>query len=207
MTRAMISLDEMMQGVDVSRIQAIPERYRDLGSNSPMKFSDWRRYGGDALGKARRLALQESTGKRILDIGCAFGYYVKACMCLGHDATGLDFHRDYYEEVSEIMGTKVIWHGVGPPGFLPDELTGYDVIAMHGFGLPLGCPNRSDQWGLYSAMIQEVLSRLNAGGVLDKMIHYERVPWLGNQRRWKRLVGDRGTVEVRHNFIKVTLRA
>lgn len=206
-----LTVEHMMAGVNLQLLETMPRRYSHLDRMSPMKFCDWRHYGQEAIHSAHRLELQHSTGKRILDLGCALGYYVRTCNVLGHHAEGVDMHRDYYEEAASILDVTIHFHHIGVASPLPAELTGYDVIAMHGFGLPARADGKThidehdNPWPAYAGMMNEIISRLNPGGILDKVVHFERMPWLCDIHRWHQLLDGRGAVRIEENRVEVTM--
>jgi len=55
-------------------------------------------------------------------------------------------------------------------------------------------------------MIEEVIQRMKPRGIIDNVIHYDRVSWLADSGRWKTLIGDRGLVICNHNFVQVRLK-
>ena len=204
--------EELMRGVDLSRLMKLPEKYPHLGAMSALKWCDWRQYAGHALGNAQRLGLLDCEPKRILDIGCGFGYFIRACNLHGHDATGVDWPArpaaECYQEAVQIMGVNVHWHVITVQHILPSELSEYDLITVHSLGLPAGPSEGKDEkrpWWRYAAMIEEVITRMKPGGTIDNSVHYDRVPWLANRRRWNALIGDRGRVTCNHNLVTVRL--
>lgn len=117
--------------------------------------------------KSRRIAfelnLRRTPRKRILDIGCGFGYFVMACREYGHYAIGLDRPDEVIEEAACILGVPYVPHTIEPCVALPSGLANYDLITTFGVNLRHAS---GELWGQddYSVLTTEVRDRLLPGG-------------------------------------------
>lgn len=67
-----------------------------------------------------------SEGSRLLDVGCALGYFVKIALDEGFDAYGTDFSHYAIEEARELVGNRVVRADVEKK--IPFEDNYFDVV-------------------------------------------------------------------------------
>lgn len=73
--------------------------------------------------------------RRILDLGCGFGYFLNACRVLGHDAMGVDTFNPLVRQATRILGVPYTLHTIVEFEPLPPTLKDYDLVTMHGVNL------------------------------------------------------------------------
>ena len=88
-----------------------------------------------AMSVARGLGLDNNSPKRILDLGCGFGYFLNVCGELGHDATGLDTFSPLIRRATRILGVRYMIHTIVAFEPLPRTLGDYDLVTMSGVNL------------------------------------------------------------------------
>ncbi len=195
----MLSMSDMENGIDTRAISMLSRKYTNapsLKSGHRVKFCDWHRGMEDALDYIAHLGLDRARGLRILDIGCGFGYFVRACSLLEHEVSGLDMADPLHGDVWKLLGVRsqireyVVAYGKP----LPDDLKDFDLITMFGFGLVRYMPKET--WQHYAPTILDVLSRLRPGGRYFSLENVGR-EWKYSLRLWQALVGKRGAVAVR----------
>ena len=190
--------DDLMVGIDKRGMLALRHKYKHGPQKNPswIKFADWKKYTPNAIKWAERLGLHKCTGKKILDVGCGFGYFVRVCRTMGHDAMGLDFDDPLYNEVWELLDVPAVHHAITCGVPLPEHLTGFDFITMFGFGLPRvtedGSHRSARTWEEYRAPLVDLLGRLNPGGVYFTSINVGDRYWLFGHPEWYALAGEVG---------------
>jgi len=198
--------DELMAGVDFRRMNALRHKYRHGPQKNPswLKFADWRQYAPRAIGWAEQLELHKSRGKRIIDVGCEFGYFVRACQLMGHNAIGLDFDDPLYNEVWDILKVPAVHHALTCGVPLPKGLGDFDIITMFGFGLPrvsMGDGHRSARtWEEYQQSLLALLKLVKPGGFLFAVLNVGR-DWLFGNSEWYALAKHAGGILSVHNNI------
>ena len=107
--------------------------YADYAQDAPLYLKTFRR-------RFRLLRRHLGAGRlRILDVGCAAGFFLRVCRELGHDGYGVEISRPIAEVAAAELGADRVWIGDldaavadGPPQvFAPhsfDLLTMWDVV-------------------------------------------------------------------------------
>ena len=120
------------------------------------------------------LRLHRSTGLRILDIGCGFGFFIHAATKFGHHAVGLDRDDPFFNEVTGLVGLEKVIHTIERHQPLPDIPGGpFDLITA--FETCFDCAGGEGQWGVQEwKFFLEDLSRIMSanGGVYIKFNQY-----------------------------------
>lgn len=154
--------------------------------------------------KARQIAcslgLDDNRPLRIFDLGCGFGYFVRVCTDLGHDAEGLDRREPLMAGgANDILGNRFVSGGVQPGYPVPVEFQDADLITM--FGVSLRREN-GDYWDAteYAELTRDILSRLNKGG---RFVIRPNYPMTWNGDEWGCRVSQWATIEPTENTITV----
>ncbi len=204
-----MTIEQLMDGVDLKRLQLLG-RLHDAGDER--KFCDYRQHGGDAINRAKHLGLDQGPSVQVLDIGCAFGYFVRACKVLGHDAEGLDRPNPMYAEACSLMSVPVHVYYIAAGEPLPSEVSDYDLINMEGFGLPgrEGVTHLDDVpaealWSDWVFFVTDLLDRLNSKGRLAITLNAGRA-WQNNLAEWRAAFASRAEIDYSINRIYLTIR-
>lgn len=101
--------------------------------------------------------------KKILDIGCGFGYFAKACQDLGHDVVGLDVPDKTIDTAMKVLGMPYFSHEIVAYNPLPESLVGFDLITTFGVNFR---HSETDYWEAvdYQSLAFDIRSRLKYGG-------------------------------------------
>lgn len=190
-----MTLDDLMQGVDIGRLEGLRRKYRHGPDKNPnwIKFLDWWQYGQDAIEWADRIGLNQRKGLAVLDIGCGLGYFVRAAILCGHEAIGLDIYDPFYSQAQAILGLgdRIVCYPIVAGEHIP--VGQFDVITMFGFGLPRQTKNGPSAvgWRPYAAMMREILRHLRPGGLWFASINTGR-DWLFRRENWEVLAEEAG---------------
>jgi SAM-dependent methyltransferase len=203
----------MRQGIDTAALERLPKKYPHGpdGNKTWLKFADWRFYGARAIESVMALGLDNCFRKRILDVGCGFGYFVRAARLAGHDVTGLDIEDPLYREVWGLMRVPVIGHALTYQWELPEEVGDYyDLITMFGFGLPRICGGNgqilrsANCWDEYQETLEKLLDRIKPNGRLYCVVNVGR-DWLHNREQWRQLADSvGGSLKVDRHIFTIT---
>jgi cyclopropane fatty-acyl-phospholipid synthase-like methyltransferase len=94
-----------------------------------------------------RLQLHKTKGRRILDLGCGFGYFMYGAKKLGHFPVGLDVPDPYLSQVTSLLGLEKVVHRIEPFQPLPVIEGGpFDLIT--GFAIMFDHAAEEGQWGI-----------------------------------------------------------
>ena len=155
---------------------------------------------------AKELGLHKGEPKRILDIGCGFGYFVAECLHRGHDAAGLDLPDDMIREANRILDVPFTGHEITLDTIMPNALADYDLITC--YGLTLHLPDMSPWgWAEREQHARDILARLRPGGKWITMYNrgWHNQPYLC-QDGWEKIIGDIAEVHAADNVITITKR-
>jgi SAM-dependent methyltransferase len=103
----------------------------------PLKYFDVDAYLALNAERALRLGLQRAPARRILDLGCGFGYLMFVAERLGHRALGVDFEegnlRDAgsYAPITELLGLRRVLHRIEAFRPLPDLGGPFDLVTAY----------------------------------------------------------------------------
>ena len=136
------TVDAIKKRVDTARFEAVREKYRKPDSNFEDRRSYFKYFDLDPVirrdyERVRQLDLEHSPPKRILDIGCGFGYFMLACSHFGHQPLGLDFedpnveYTKMFGEVCALLGQKRQLHKIERFEPLPEMGEPFDFITAH----------------------------------------------------------------------------
>jgi len=144
------------------------------------KYFSLERYLHKNLKRARALNLEKSSGKRILDLGSGFGYFLLVCECLGHEAVGFDFLDVYddasgaYHDVCELFGvTRCVERIECRTPLLHPEAEGpFDLITA--FQICFDNFNEPHRWRIpeWKFFLQDLRSRLSDSG--EVFLHFNK---------------------------------
>jgi SAM-dependent methyltransferase len=153
---------------------------------------------------ARALKVDSMRPSRILDLGCGFGYFAAACGRMGHTALGLDLDGDVVRRAADLLMVDYRPHQITAFWPIPDELTGYDLIATFGVNFRYEDDTYWD-WPPYMFLARDLLKRLNTGGrwVLRPNFGQQH---LCEQAQWESAVGDFAHVSIDGTGVTITPR-
>ena len=166
------------------------------------KFCDnvhhWRREAGRL---ARKLIDKDTRQLRILDIGCGFGFFLDACLDMGHDVTGIDMPDAVIDSAAGILDVPYLPLHIQACLPLPTTLVDFDLVTMFGVMFRHGSAYAShDYWGWpeYTFLARDVCSRLKPGGrwVLRPNSQSDLPDGaadLSNRAAWQNAIGDFAT--------------
>lgn len=126
-------------GIDWARMDQLKARFSD-----PAKFPEYHRPAGHYkyfqydqyfvrnAERLLRLGLERGPRRRVLDLGCGFGYFLLCCQVAGHKAVGLDLSVEMYDAVLDVLGVEKVVHRIEPFEPLPVIEGGpFDVVTAH----------------------------------------------------------------------------
>lgn len=211
-----LSLTKLMEGIDTRRLEDLRRKYPDGPTRNPnwLKFCDWHNYGNRAIERVNTLGLMGCSLKDILDIGCGFGYFVRACSLTGHRIHGLDHHDAFYNDVWKVLDidSMMIRHSLCVGRDLPVEPGSVDLITMFGFGLPQvlmenGQVRSALDWREYEQALRMLLKLLRPGGLFCALLNYGR-EWLFKRTCWTALASSvHGSLSGNENLFRIHIGA
>ena len=134
----------LFRGIDFETMTAIRKRY---DAHPFTKYHD--KFEHSLIRNAERifaLGLDKSSGLRILDIGCGFGYFIYAAQQFGHHPIGLDQDDPYFNEVTHLIGLRKVLHTIVPFEPLP-EIPGGPFDLITAFATCFDRAGEKGQWG------------------------------------------------------------
>jgi SAM-dependent methyltransferase len=93
------------------------------------------------------LGLDKSSGLRILDLGCGFGYFMYAAGKFGHQTIGVDIDDPFLNEVTPVLGLKKVIHTIVAYQPLP-EIPGGPFDLITAFATMFDFAGVDGQWGV-----------------------------------------------------------
>ena len=170
----------VMSRINRQSMEELEELYGDVWAS---KFFDVENYVHRACKKVEKYGLFGGPFKRVLDIGCGFGYFCAAVECAGHYAVGIDIPHGCLMEVSTAVGFTFVPYRLKRHERIPLQFGSLDLITLMGV-------NFCDEWGNtqhppssgsgwwgpieYQALIADLFERLSPGGILQ--FEYNRGP-------------------------------
>ncbi len=185
-----LTLTECMKGIDVGLLESLPMRHRrsKTQNHGRMKYCRWQDSMPEAMNRANDHGLEGKRPVRILDIGCGFGYFVRCCNVLGHDAMGLEVDDALAREACLILQAPTVHQPLVAQQGLPQRLTSFDLITLY----------RVEAYGWmlndYAYLMRDLIKRLAYGGELFVDPNYGRVRERIMQRKWWRQFVDSAVV-------------
>lgn len=115
--------------IDNKRLRDIQTRYASSTSHYA-KYADAARWLKRNVPRTRRLGLDRSSPKRILDLGCGGGFFLFIAKQLGHSGIGVDVGNDpVCNELLDLFGVeRKVWR-IQAIESLPDFGCKFDLIA------------------------------------------------------------------------------
>ena len=142
------------------------ERYAGEG---PLKYFDVDHYLPLNVERAIRLGLHRGTpARRILDLGCGFGYLIYVCERLGHRALGVDCEPEAqsdarcYAHAIELLGVRRALHRIEAFAPLPALGGPFDLVTAYQICFTdHESPDRWDvaEWRFFLADLEKQLAR------------------------------------------------
>ncbi|MEY2545350.1 MAG: hypothetical protein QOG48_467 [Verrucomicrobiota bacterium] len=104
------SASAFLRKIDKVRLREIQERYAQSPENYA-KYAEVERWLKRHLKNVRRLGLDRSPPKSILDLGCGGGFFLFLCKQFGHDVRGLDVDDfPLLRELVDLLGVpRTVW--------------------------------------------------------------------------------------------------
>ena len=130
-----------------------------------------KRYVKNSVSLCRKLGLLESPPKKIFDVGCGMGFFVKSCEQLGHDAAGLDLDLEVFRCVNDLFPIKRIYSRVDPFEPLPAD-TGDDLDLITMTGVNVFIFAEVDMADACLFLRDDLRDRLSPGGMLYWQTNY-----------------------------------
>jgi len=125
-----LTAKRVIETIDPFGFAQIRKRYAvaNPGADWP-KYLDLERWIGINVRRIRRLELDLSRPKRILDLGCGAGYFLYIAQLLGHSGVGLDMDRlAMFREITRLLGVRRVVQKIEAFRPLPDFGQKFDVI-------------------------------------------------------------------------------
>jgi SAM-dependent methyltransferase len=141
-----IETERVIQTIDRDTFDQIRRRHAvdDPGQDWP-KYLDLGRWIGINIRRVRRIDLDASPPKRILDLGCGAGYFAYIARLLGHDTVGLDIDEvPMFGEITRLLGVPRVTWRIQPFVPLPDLGENFDLVTAF-----MICFNDHKQPGLW----------------------------------------------------------
>jgi SAM-dependent methyltransferase len=149
------------------RNKHMKENYNRIG---PLKYFNYKEYLRLNVRRAIDLKLHSCAPKRILDVGCGFGYFMFVCNNLGHEIEGLDFiegndpDTKCYPDMVKLFGQQRRLYKIQRYKLLPSFEEKFDLITA--FQICFACHNspqrwKKEEWGFF---LNDIKSHLNPGG-------------------------------------------
>ena len=129
-TRFPLDTKRVIETIDPVRFEQIHRRYAvaDPGADWP-KYLNLKRWIAVNIRRIRRLELDLSRPKRILDLGCGTGYFLYIAQLLGHSGVGLDIDRlPMFREITRLLGVSRVVQQIQAFRPLPNLGQKFDVI-------------------------------------------------------------------------------
>ena len=124
--------DDMIRELNAERLGEIRSRH---GVENPgifwPKYVEFERWFEKYIQRAEDIELDYGPKRRILDIGCGAGFFLRVCQKLGHDCAGMDYRESHnedeaalYAETTALFGLeRILWRikrfvplpDLGPP--------------------------------------------------------------------------------------------
>lgn len=122
-------------------------------------------YLEDVVREARTLGLLDSSGLRVLDLGCGAGYFLYTLRKHGHEILGIDLDDDImYNDIVDILKIPRVIHRIERFKPLPELGEAFDLITA--FSVCFDCHGTEDVWGVseWTYFIDDCLSHLRPNG-------------------------------------------
>jgi len=126
--------------------------------------------------RAAQLGLHETSGLRILDIGCGPGYFIAAARALGHECQGIDvpdswftpMERHVYTELLQALNCRQYVSPFAVERFVPLACDGKEYDLITAFLVCFNRHDKPDQWGEpeWRFFVADALRKLRPGGRL-----------------------------------------
>jgi hypothetical protein len=165
------------QGIDSKGFYKIKEKYQ--GSESKIKGLKYLRFNVRFRGRLRyalKLGLNNSSPKKILDIGTGVGYFPYICNRYGHDGHAMDL-GDFpvFNELIQLLDVDRMDYCVKPFEQLPAVVGKYDLITA--FLICFNNHNQNDLWGVkeWDFFLKDLAkNQLNPQGKVFFHFNYEK---------------------------------
>lgn len=150
--------------------------------------------------------------RKILDIGCGFGYFVLTCKDAGEHATGIDVPDPFIRRATQILDAPCEVHTVTAFVPLPPEYCDLDLVTSFGVMFRHGPPSESGTywtWPEYAFLASDICSRLRPEGrwiVRPNRISEQQhdFRYMLDPQQWQAAVGDVATVVIVGEQITLT---
>ncbi len=156
----------LLAKIDKESLRDIQKRYASSTSQYA-KYADAERWLKRNIPRIRRLGLDRSDPKEILDLGCGGGFFLFIAKKLGHSGLGLDVGNDpVCNELVDLFGVeRKVWR-IQPFEPLPDFGRKFDLITAFSTAFHRSA-DKSVAWGIdeWNFFLDDLFARqLKPGG-------------------------------------------
>lgn len=123
-------VDRVMARIDCAKLAAVAQRW---DGNPFAKYFDPGVWVSINVERAMAIGLDRSPRRRVIDMGCGFGYFLLVARELGHDAIGVDLPEPLYQEARRALGVQhlVTEASIDATQPLPVRPRSGDVVTAH----------------------------------------------------------------------------
>ncbi len=133
----------LYKGIDTAAVIEITNQFKD---HMYYKYHNMHHAYIRNAERVIRLGLTKSTGMRILDIGCGFGYFMHAASQYGHRTVGLDRGDPFFNAVTPLFGANRVVHQIEAGQPLPN-IPGGPFNLITAFATCFDKAGVEGQWG------------------------------------------------------------
>jgi len=206
------------QVADLGRIRNLRRKMQAVVRADPTsaaKYTDYPFWLLLNVDRAGRLGLHQTSGLRVMDLGCGPGFFVAAARELGHECRGVDVPESFFTAVerevySELLASLKCSPHVAPLLIerfvpLPFEAGQFDLITA--FWICFNRHRQPDEWGAdeWKFFVDDARRCLRAGGRL--FLELNEAPERYGDLQWydaQMLAYFRSAGKVDRNCITVT---
>ena len=128
--RFRLDLMRVMKTIDSAKFNMLYEKYKDVAPDPGYsKYLDIKKWMHKTLWRVYILSLNESSPKKILDLGTGTGYFPYLCQFYGHKVKSLDIDTDpMFNDLVKFLGIDRVTFRIKENSPLPDFGEKYDIV-------------------------------------------------------------------------------